>query len=127
MVADLVPRLHEHRVVAAAALLHELNYLGPIPDVRAHLKRQVAPIKLAVDLVRLIELREVGSNLGRLLLGVIEQPQPLDEVYAHVVLGVHKRLVRHPKVQLLQRCLGHQPPEARMGVGLNEAEGISQR
>mmetsp|Transcript_33311 Transcript_33311/g.71162 ORF Transcript_33311/g.71162 Transcript_33311/m.71162 type:complete len:672 (+) Transcript_33311:101-2116(+) len=124
-VADVVPRGGELLVVARTSL-HELDHLEPVAQVLAQLQCQVLPVEVAVDLLRLVEVVEVGGHLRRLLLAVVEQPQPLDELDAQVVLAANEGLVGHGEIELLQRRLGEQPPESHLRVLLGVGERLGK-
>ena len=73
----------------------------------------------------------MGRDLGPLLLRVVEQQQPLDELYAAVVAAVHEGLLRQRELALLQAHLGdeHVGWVSRAGeqVGLQgECMGLRQ-
>mmetsp|Transcript_59294 Transcript_59294/g.98234 ORF Transcript_59294/g.98234 Transcript_59294/m.98234 type:complete len:276 (-) Transcript_59294:1881-2708(-) len=126
VIADLVPRSLQEGIVPAA-LLHQLHHLEPVAQVGTQLQSKVASVQLPVNLLSLIKIAEIGCHLSGLLLWVVQQPQPLDELYAHVVRAVDKSLVGSGEVEFLQCRLSEQPPQARVRTFLfNEIERLRQ-
>mmetsp|Transcript_16165 Transcript_16165/g.40248 ORF Transcript_16165/g.40248 Transcript_16165/m.40248 type:complete len:1228 (-) Transcript_16165:317-4000(-) len=123
---DLVPRVDQLRVVAAH-LAHKLLHLEPVAQPHAHVHRQVGPVHLVVQLLRLVKALEVHRDLGALLGAVVQLLQVLHKLDALVVCAAHKRLVRHHKVQPLQRVLRQDAPQARVAVAVHKRVRVLAR
>mmetsp|Transcript_9361 Transcript_9361/g.26334 ORF Transcript_9361/g.26334 Transcript_9361/m.26334 type:complete len:408 (-) Transcript_9361:1405-2628(-) len=124
VVADGAPCLLQELLVAT--VLSQLQDALPVPDPHTEVDGEVLPVDLAVQVLRLIEALEIGGNLGLLLHAVFQQPQPLHELDALVVLEAHKGLLGDVEVELIQSRLCEQPPQPAVGVGLNVVVGVLQ-
>mmetsp|Transcript_4274 Transcript_4274/g.11789 ORF Transcript_4274/g.11789 Transcript_4274/m.11789 type:complete len:663 (-) Transcript_4274:283-2271(-) len=121
VVANRAPSLLQEVLVAT---VRKLDDAKPVAQANAQVDCKVLSVDLPVERLRLVEALEVGGDLGLLLHAVVQEPEPLDELDPLVVLEAHECLFGHTEIQLVQRCLGQQPPEARVRVCLHVIEGI---
>mmetsp|Transcript_23180 Transcript_23180/g.54250 ORF Transcript_23180/g.54250 Transcript_23180/m.54250 type:complete len:232 (-) Transcript_23180:1810-2505(-) len=121
VVTDGTPSLRQQVLIAA---MSQLDDAKPVTKTHPQVYGEVLPVNLAVERFRLIEALEVGGDLRLLLDAIVQEPEPLDELNALVVLKTHERFLGHNEIQLIQSCFGQEPPQPRVRVGLNVVESV---
>mmetsp|Transcript_129047 Transcript_129047/g.373396 ORF Transcript_129047/g.373396 Transcript_129047/m.373396 type:complete len:436 (+) Transcript_129047:340-1647(+) len=107
VIANGAPSLLQKILVASVS---KLDHPEPIAQSYTQVDRKILAIDLSVQGLGLVEPLEICGHLGLLLDPVVQQPQPLDELDALVVLEPNEGLLCNDKVQLIQSSLGEQPP-----------------
>mmetsp|Transcript_8377 Transcript_8377/g.16803 ORF Transcript_8377/g.16803 Transcript_8377/m.16803 type:complete len:224 (-) Transcript_8377:2357-3028(-) len=124
VLADLVPCLDEHLIVAAARL-YQRHDPEPVAEPDPEIVCQVLPVDFSKDGLSLVEPLEVRGHLGPLLHLVPDPAQPLDVLDPGVVTDVHKGLLGGREVQSLKGGLGEQPPQPRVGMLLDKQRRLA--
>eukprot|EP00041_Stephanoeca_diplocostata_P038155 m.1481073 g.1481073 ORF g.1481073 m.1481073 type:complete len:476 (+) comp25173_c2_seq4:3286-4713(+) len=121
VVSNAIPRLcHHFHVWRRPARVKQLDHAEPVAKLDTHLLRQITAVHLMVDAFGDVEFVEKNRNLGVLLPLIVQSPEFVDKFNPAVVLTPHKSALGNVQVQLLQRKLCKQSPQARVGIVLDE-------